>query len=234
MSTTPSSIQDTFTWPNVRDKVANAAVSASDAFQDKLKQSLQGHDLPAMHDKVLSYVPSLSVPSMRRFGRSFDQLTGAVEDALSNRQSEEEFFDEHVIGDRFLFARYMGGKARKALVKQGICREWQIMASRENLGWQGKLDHALMQVFLAEKETCGVEQLFGMAQIWIGDVENGVWRLELDTDLLEVVAMEGSEEAGEKRICLPVDFALPEAVGSVRIRDVERETVDEEDWLAVE
>lgn len=233
--TAASAIQESLTWPNVRDKVANAAMSASDHLQQSVNRALQGKDVPAMHDKLLSYVPTLSVPSMASLSRGIDCLSDGVQEVLAKRcDGNEKLVDKEVIGDEFAFARYMGQKAKRALVKQGICREWQVMATRENLGWLGKLDDAFLQLFVEENDACGEKELFEMEPIWSGDVENEEWRLELDTGLLEVIVMKDSEESQEKRICLKVEFALPESAGSVRIRDVEQVTVDDDDWMAVE
>lgn len=190
-----------------------------------------------MHDKVVASVsmPSLGVPCMRRVGRSLDALSDAAQDAFAARQvAAAGIRDQDVGGDCFWFARYMAGKAGRALVKQGIAGEWQVMASRENVVWQAGLHDALVRLFVDEKDVFGVKQLYGMTAIWSGDVANEVWRLELDTGLLEVVAKERSDETEEKRICLQVDFAFPEASGCLRIRDVERDVIAGGDWLAVE
>jgi hypothetical protein len=131
----------------------------------------------------------------------------------------------------------MGGKARTALVKQRICREWQVMSSRENAKWQRALDEALMRVFVAEKGAFGVAQLYGMTPVWVADAASKMWRLELDAGLVEIVVKFGSGESEgaceEKRVCLPVDFGLPEDAESMRIADIEHEVVDDGEWLTV-
>jgi hypothetical protein len=219
-------------WPQVRTTISNTVESASDNFQDRFNRAFQGHDLPALHDKVLSLVPSVSMPSMRQISRGMDDLADGVQVALRRRKSLQ-FVEEELEGDRFAFARCVGAKARRELIARGICKEWQVAATRETLQWQVRLDEALIHVFRFGKGAFSVAQLFGMMPVWTGDVEGKVWRLGLDTGLVEVIAGL-DDEVGQKRIFLDVGFALPESAGCVRIEDVEREVFDDGEWMVVE
>ncbi|KAF1918965.1 hypothetical protein BDU57DRAFT_567670 [Ampelomyces quisqualis] len=228
-----SSIQDNLTWPTLRDTLADVATSASDKLQDTVNRAFRGRDVRGVHDSVASR----GILSTRRVGGGLDALSDAAQEGFAVRRAAEGVLGEEGGGgggDRFLFARCMAARAGRALVKQGICGEWQVMASRENVVWQAELHDTLVRLFVDEKDVYGVEQLFGMDAIWSGDVANEVWRLELDTGLVEVIANEGSYEKEEKCIYLRVDFTLPEASGCLRIRDVERDVIADGDWMAVE
>jgi hypothetical protein len=52
--------------------------------------------------------------------------------------------------------------------------------------------------------------------------------------MTQIVVVGKSNEWEEKRVCLSVAFTLPESAGRVRVEDVERETIDQDDWMAVE
>jgi hypothetical protein len=233
LSSTTSSIHSALSWPHLRDAITCAAESANDTFQDKLNHAFAGHDLPAMHYMVMGLVPSVSMPSMHQFNQGVDVLADKAQAVMQRRRSAE-FVEEYLDRDDLSFARHVGAKARRALVVQGICNKWQIMTTKETLKWQARLDSALSRVFREEKNNFSVVELFGMKPIWTGDVASETWRLELDTGLVEVVEERGSEEFGEKRLCLRVDFVLPEIAGCISICDVEREVADLEDWMEVQ
>lgn len=144
------------------------------------------------------------------------------------------FVDEELAGDHLAFAYHMGAKARHALVNQGICKVWQMDATRETVQWRSELEAALSRLYLAEKESFSVEQLFSMTPIWTGDVFSKTWKLRLDTGMVEIVVDGDNDEYEEQRVCLQVTFRLPESAGRVRVEDVEREAVDDEDWMTVQ
>jgi hypothetical protein len=232
---TASSIHNALSWHNLHTQLANTADSTSDALQDSLNRTFEGRDLPAMHDKVTNLVPTITLPTMLQMSRSMDVISDSAINTFSRRtRSEAKFLDEELACDQFEFARHMGGKARSALVKQRICREWQVMSSRENAKWQGELDEALVRFFVAERVAFSVAQLFGMTPVWTGDVASKTWWLGLDTGLVEIMDEAGIDGCEERRSCLVVEFELPESIGSVRIANVEREVVDDGDWMAVE
>jgi hypothetical protein len=181
----------------------------------------------------MKLVPSVSMPTMRQVSQSFDVLTDKAQAVMQRRRSEE-FVDEELPRDDLWFARHLGAKARRALVQQGICREWQIVAMRETVKWQVQLDEALSHFFREQNGKFSVIELFGMMPVWKGDIANRIWRLELDTGLVEVIGEKESEGCEEKRVYLSVDYALPENAGYVSVRDLEREVVDLEEWMRVE
>ncbi|KAH3947567.1 hypothetical protein HBI56_187000 [Parastagonospora nodorum] len=233
-SATAKSVNDAFQWPQVRQKLTNAAEAASEGFQERLNRAFEGSDVPAMHDKAMSYVPSLSIPTLHQVSQSVDALTDKAHAVLPQRRHSNAFTDEELAGDHLAFAYQMSQKARRALVKQGICKSWQTDATRATVQWYDQLNAKLFQLFSNEKVNFGVKQLFQMSPIWTGDVGCKTWNLELDTGMTEVVAEGEGDECEEKRVCLAVGFTLPETAGCVRVEDVERGTVDEEDWMAVQ
>ncbi|KAH7070427.1 hypothetical protein BKA63DRAFT_475656 [Paraphoma chrysanthemicola] len=229
---TAASINASLSWDSLRNTVSHAAESASETFHDRLNNAFQGHDLPAIHDRVMSLFPSTSMPSLRDVNRSFDNLTEALVEMRKPNQ-HGSFVDRDLVSDHFSFARHVGAKAKRALVKQGICREWQVEYSRAGREWQAKLDGALVELFQREKNHFAVEQLFGMKAVWVADVKNKTWRLELITGMVEVVVEKDGDDFEERAMVLQTDFALLEEYGSVRIGDFERDVVEEGDWMAV-
>lgn len=233
-SATAKSVNNALQWPQVRQKLANAAEAASEGFQERLNRAFQGSDVPAMHDKAMSYVPSISIPTLYQVGQSVDAFTDKAHAVLSQRRRSDAFTDDETAGDHLAFAYQMSHKARRALVMQGICKSWQTDATRATVHWQDQINAKLSQLFRNEKVSFGVKQLFQMSPIWTGDIGSKTWNLELDTGMTEVLAEGEGDECEEKRVCLAVGFALPETTGCVRVEDVERGTVDEEDWMAVQ
>jgi hypothetical protein len=60
----------------------------------------------------------------------------------------------------------------------------------------------------------------------------GMWRLELDTGVVEVV--EEGKVCEEKNVCLSVYSGLPDRMGRVRVKDIERGVMQVGEWMAVE
>jgi hypothetical protein len=231
---TASVINETLTWPYLRNKLVDAADNVAESLQDSVNRAFEGQDLPAMHDKALKMVPSISMPTSMQIGRSMDAISDSVMSFTKLIRSETRFLDEDLLGDHLSFAHHMGMKARKALINQGICHKWQVMPSRETIEWQRELDTALARLFMTEKASFTVAQLFAMTPIWTGAVASKVWRLKLDTGMVEVVVEVESDEFEEERICLLAEFELQESVGCISVVDVQRGVLDEDGWMVVE
>jgi hypothetical protein len=227
-------VNDALSRPHLRDSVAEAVENISEGLQDSLNRAFEGHDVPAMHDRMMALVPSMSMPSLREVGRRVDGMADRAQAVLMRRKSVNDVVGDDMVGGHLSFVHRMGAKARRALIRQGICRGWQINA-RESVEWRAKLDAALSSLFDAEKDSFTTGQLFAMEPIWIGNIGSKIWKLELDTGITEIVVDGEKDNWEEKRVCLLVAFALPEAAGRMRIEDVERGVVDgEDDWMAVQ
>jgi hypothetical protein len=233
-NSTASSIHSKVSWSHFRNAVSSATDSANDSLQDNLNRVFSRHDLPAMYDKAMQLVPSVSMPTIRQVNQGIDALADKAQAVIPRRCSEEIFVEQELDRDDLSFARHVGAKAKHALVAQGICTEWQVVTTKETLEWQAQLDSALSCVFREEKQNFSVVQLYGMMPIWTGHVASATWHLELDTGLVEVVKENENEECEEERVCLRVDFALEEGAGRVSVCDVERSVIDFEDWMNVE
>ncbi|KAF2030634.1 hypothetical protein EK21DRAFT_88755 [Setomelanomma holmii] len=231
---TAASLNASGSWSNVYDTLSNSLEAASDNLQDSLDRVFQGKDIPAMHDRVVKLLPSISMPSLRHVCQSIDTFTDTAMTLTRFNQSETRFLDQELLGDRFAFARHVGANARRGLVKQGICRDWQIMPSRANMHWQARFASALVRLFEEEKAAFSVEQLFGMTPVWVGDVESKTWRLQLKTGLTEIVVEEEGDEFEEKEVYLDSGFGLPESCGCVKVRDIERDGVEDGYWMAID
>jgi hypothetical protein len=228
-SASASSLHSTLSWPHLRDALTSAAESASDAFEDNLNRAFAGHDLPAMHDKVMNFVPTVALPTMRDISHGIDELTDRAQ-ALVHRQYSNIFSEEDMPRDELWFAQHMSAKSCRALVFQGICQDWHVLTTRETVEWHAQLENALARVYEMEKGRFSVSEMFGMRPVWRGDVETGMWRLELDTGFVDIT----SHECDEKNVCLGVDFELPERMGRVHVDDVERKVVEVGEWMTVE
>ena len=97
----------------------------------------------------------------------------------------------------------MSSRAIKALVEQGISSKSQV-----DQACQKRLESALTLLFIFATNEGGyyADTLFATTPIWVEDKGENVWRLKLDTGLVDVIA-EG-EECKEENLVLNVDFAL--------------------------
>jgi hypothetical protein len=229
---TATVLGEAFDGPVLRSRLVMLAESASSSMSEGLNRAFEGQDVPAMHDKVMGLIPTIKLPSKAQMSRSMDSITDKAQSLVVRRRSEA-FVDKELSGDDFSFASHMGAKARRALITSRICKDWQILPMGATLAWHARLEAALSRLFTAEKRAFTVAQLFSMTPIWSGDPAGKVWRLALDTGLVEVVVESSGDEFEEKRVCLAVAFELPEASGCLRVEDVEREIVDEGEWMAV-
>jgi hypothetical protein len=219
---TASSLHSTLSWPHLRAALTSAVDLACETVEHNINHAFAGHDLPAMHDRVMNLVPPVTLPSFREVSRGVDAVSDRVQ-ALIQRQCSASLVDEDLPCDEVWFARHMSAKARRALVSQGICQKWQILATRETVEWHAQLENALARMYVEEKGKFSVAKMFDMRPVWRGDVEMGMWRLDL-----EVVGDEG------KRVCVGVSFGLLENMGRVRVKSVERGVVEVGEWMAVE
>jgi hypothetical protein len=153
---------------------------------------------------------------------------------MRSSSKEETFLDEELASDHLAFARHVGAKARRKLVQQGVCREWQVVPSRGTMQWQARLDHALVKLFREHKGAFSIEQLFKMTPIWIGDADSETWRLQLDTGLVDIVVEAEGDNFEEKAVYLEIGFELPECCGCVRIADYERAGIVAGEWMAID
>lgn len=170
----------------------------------------------------------------RSFGldAAVDRTRGSVPaytPAILANEGEEEFG-----ANQFTFANTLSARAIHALITQGICSEYQVAPTHAALSWRKRLASALELLFLFQQDEYGAGALFDMTPTWTPDAEAKVWRLQLDTGLVDVVASEDGERCGEESICLDVDFALDEDQGSVEFEDVQREMLEDDgEWMAV-
>lgn len=169
---------------------------------------------------------------MRHVSQNIDSLTEKAQSVIQGR-SFANFTEEELVGDQFAFARHVGRKARSELLRNGICRDYQVLPTRTTLVWRSKLDHALVSLFLKERESFSVAQLFSMAAVWKGDVERKCWMLQLDTGLMEIVVENEGDKFEERSAMLKVNFELPEEFGCLRIKDVERCSVEDGEWTEI-
>ncbi|KAF2680338.1 hypothetical protein K458DRAFT_312003 [Lentithecium fluviatile CBS 122367] len=216
-------------WTVVKRVLSGWAEEASSGVSSRVNSAFQGYDVCEMGYKVTDLIPSVSLPTMRQIGQKLDSLSDRLQALLERAPLETKFKDEGLQGMQWIFAVKMGEKVRRSLVKQGICKPWQVMPSRENLQWQGELNQALTQLFMLSDKEFSFGQLTGMEPVWIADRNAKVWRLEIDTLFVDLVKR--GEEVADTQKHLQTGFALPESAGSVSIKDYCRGTrTVEDEW----
>ncbi|KAH7382343.1 hypothetical protein BKA66DRAFT_403314, partial [Pyrenochaeta sp. MPI-SDFR-AT-0127] len=238
---TASSINETFqrhansvNWPTLRNQLQHIASSASEHVNERLNRVFEGHDVPAMHDRIISIVPSMSLPDMRKFERTAAEFADAVQATTRQGCSVNVFLDQELQGDQWAFARIMGKKACNALVRQKICKEWQLTATTVTLHWHSHLHTSLATLFTTEKDMFGVTKLYNMTPFWTADAGRKTWCLELKTSLTDKSVEEDHDPHGEGSICLAVAVELPESWGCLAIENIEQRVRDDEDgWMTV-
>lgn len=222
-------------WHALCNRLLDFADSASESVNDHLNRIFEGQDIPAMHYRIVDTIPSITLPSMRRLELAADTLTDAVLSSVKRSRPDNHFQDQILQGDEWAFARIMGGKARGALVKQKICKEWQVTTTSITLRLHTQLHAALATLFNSEKEISGVAKLYEMTPNWVADVVKKTWRLELKPGLMDTMVHKDRGLCTLGLSCLPVAFEVPETWGCLVIEDVERGVVSaEDDWMAVE
>ncbi|KAH8707613.1 hypothetical protein GQ44DRAFT_731732 [Phaeosphaeriaceae sp. PMI808] len=226
-SAAASSAQEAIQWPYVRDTLTKAVESASETLRERLSRALEGQDLPAIHDNMRNFMPSMQQVSM-----TMSKVADIAHEVIRGC-GPSEILDTEFDGDELAFTRQMGEQARAALVSQRICKNWQILRFRGEIMWQPELDVALLCLFRAERKSFTFTQLCSMTPIWTGNIASKSWHLELDTGLTEIVAEVNGDMSEDSYVALKVDFELPEKFGCLRIKDVEREVKDLGEWTEV-
>lgn len=213
---------------------------------------------------VAYLAPSVSMPSLRDVSRGVDRVTDRLQESWTSKGKRRQVRRRRSFGldnavdrartpgsaftsssiaseegeelgaNQFTFAYTMSARAIHALNTQGICTEHQIAPTHAAPSWRKRLDSGLELLFLFQQDEYGADALFDMTPIWTPDAEVKVWRLQLDTGLVDVIVGEDGEACREASICLDVDFALNEGQGSVKIEDMKRGVVgDDGEWMAV-
>ncbi|KAF2267812.1 hypothetical protein CC78DRAFT_576823 [Lojkania enalia] len=148
-----------------------------------------------------SIVPTVTLPSKQQVNIAIDAITDPVCDAMSKllfRHSvPDEFLETELQGSKWEFADFVS-EARKAPSRQGISRSYDILASRDNLEWQVRLNKTLV---------------LAMKSVWIRIRGNRVWRLVLEIDVREIA------EVDDVLKLMETGFELPEKEDWVSIFD---------------
>jgi hypothetical protein len=227
-------------WRVVRNVLSDWAEEASFELSAQVNRAFEGHDACEMGYKVVDLIPSFTMPTMRQLGRKFDSISDVLQTMLERTPLETKFEDERLQGMQWIFAIKMGEKVRKSLVKEGICKEWQVMPSRENLQWQDRLNQALVsvlemlhpkpaayadpqtQLFQLNQEEFSFAQLMEFKPVWVADQDRKVWKLRIDTLFMQMEECDG--EFLDTPLYLQTGFELPENEGSLTINDYCRGT----------
>ncbi|KAF2125774.1 hypothetical protein P153DRAFT_252540, partial [Dothidotthia symphoricarpi CBS 119687] len=201
----------------LRSRLEDIADTASEDLTARLNRAFEGRDLIEMHHRVVGCVPAARMPETRHVSRVVDAVSDAAQDLAVRERVSSAYLGTELQGDKWAFARIMSLSARRALVRCGICWEWQVAHSRQNLGWQGELYSSLADVFTREKMYKGVAHLFEMKPVWTADRAGKVWRLELDTGLMEVSVDGERDGLREMPVCVQTGFEFLEEWGCISI-----------------
>ncbi|KAF2248992.1 hypothetical protein BU26DRAFT_426918 [Trematosphaeria pertusa] len=220
-------------WATLKHHVSDLADTATEELNARLNRAFEGRDAVEMGNKVVDCIPSVSLPSIHQISQAVDALSDAVQNLMERNPPQSTFVEEDLQGSQWLFARLMGEKARWALVRQGICAEWQMLPGRDNLEWQMELNQALARVFVEGKHEYRLSQLLEMEPLWIGDRDGASWRLVIDTGFADISLSEGNFI--DSPVYLRAGFELAERSGCVSVADYTRGTRGVEgDWEMVD
>ncbi|KAF2875542.1 hypothetical protein BDV95DRAFT_484651 [Massariosphaeria phaeospora] len=218
-------------WGTLKGKLEDLKDRASYEVGDRLNRAFEGHDAVELGNKVVDLLPSVSLPNSHQIGKAMDSLGDAIQGFMERNPPQSHSEDINAQVTEWQFARSMGGKARRALVSQGICKPFQIVPTQRNSQWQMALNQALATLFHCMQNNPG--QLTDMKPLWIGDRRKKVWRLVIDTGCTDLEEVDG--DFVETPEYLHTGFELSEACGCISVKDYTRETVGvEEDWELVE
>jgi hypothetical protein len=211
------SSSQSLSWNSVKSGLGKMKNEAADSVSDHLNQACRGLDVPEIGNAVVGIIPTVRLPRKRDFYKNLDSLTDKLQD-LSTRKSRIEvsssgspteiILSRTVHGSQWKFAREMGQKARDALVKQGICLEFQALPGRNSSSWQDALNKALVNFFQDPEHGYTLEKLLEMEPHWIDYYDKKVWKLVLDTGNVEIVC--DREKLVETPEQLETGFELPE------------------------
>ena len=215
---------------------------ATQAVNSSVNRAFQGTDVPEMGYKVANLVPSISVPTMHRIEKAVDTVGDVLGDAVENldprgkkrKRDPIEPMHPNMQGSRWMFARLMGEKARTALIEQGVCKPYQLITGRRGLNWQHQLNQQLAEYYEVAKDEYRLHSLLEMKPVWVGDRERRVWKLVLDTGIIDVDVVDG--EFLEEVFMLKTGIDILEQRDWVSIRDYTRgmKTVEGGEWEEVD
>jgi hypothetical protein len=199
---------------SLRHQLEQVAEAPKDRVEEWLNRTLADCDLVEMHHRVRGLVPVLSTPNIRQVDHVVEAL-GEMVQSLGTRRSEPELLD------KYTFARIIGHEARKALIEQGICKEWQFL-SKEHEKLQDSMHAALVQTYIRTKQSPKDVSLVQAKPRWIADRERNVWWLELDVDAIDVGVNPETDVSVVELGFVSTGFSLPESCSCVSLADLER------------
>ena len=217
--------------PSLLRQLEEVAEDRKGHFNDSLNQMLADYDLVEMHNRVRHLVPVISMPNMRQIDCVVDTVI-EVAQSLRKRRSESEPFGHQY--DKYAFTRIMCEHARRALVEQGICKDWQFL-SVGHAKLQHVMQSALIHTFIHIQQSYKGVPLFCAKPQWLADRKNKVWRLELDVGRVGVEVGPITDISLVELGFIDTGFELPESCGCVSITDFDRQIqVVEGDWQLLE
>jgi hypothetical protein len=238
-------------WGVVKRAVSGWAEEAFFEVEARINRAFEDRDVCEMGHRVTDFMPTVSLPTTSQLSQKFDTLSDDIQALLERVAPETNLEDEVLQGMQWVFARKMGEKVRHSLVKQGICKEWQVMLSQETLQWQIQLNQAMVryfeqpqlgaythadfeaQLFFGNREGFSFSRLMDLEPVWIADRAKKVWQLDFDTLVVDLEKRNGTVVDTSKH--LPSGFGLPESASSVFIKDYYRKTrTVDEDWEMLE
>lgn len=203
-----------------------------DDYGGRLNQALIDYDLVEIHDRIRGLVTVPSMPSMRELVHAVDTVT-EIAQSLRKRRSESEPLEQYR-DDKYIFAEIVGRKAQRALIEQGICKEWQLQCEG-HVQLQHAMQAALMHTFTRIQQSYAGVPLFRAQPQWTAKREAKVWRLELDVGVVGVEVGPATDRSLIELGSIDTCFDLPESCGCATLKDVDRQVQGVEDeWQLLE
>lgn len=208
-------------WGVLKSKLEDTKQVATEEFNTQLNRAFAGKDPVGFGNHIIK-----RLPTARRMERALDTVADTIQNLVKPVMSKSSSARDELPCCQWLFAHKMSRMARRALVKQGICAEWQVIPSQANQEWYNRLNKALVSTY-QELECIGVpdlsnqsklfdeckksvqeSQLMEMKPVWFLDRPRGVWKLFLDTLVVDVTLVENVPV--ETPVYLAANFELSE------------------------
>jgi|SRR5690242_8782586 len=221
-----------FDLPKLVRKLEQVAQDREQDVTTWLNQTLADYDLVEMHGQMQRLVPAISMPNMRQIDHAIDATVGVAE-SVRKRCLELQPLQAHP-GDRYFFAQVVGRRAERALVEQGICKDWQLVGDKHQ-----RMLHAiqsfLMHTFKHTQQTYTYVPLYRAKPQWIADREKKVWCLELDVGRVGIKVGPATDRSLIELGSIQTGFELPEYFGCLSVKKFDHQVQGvENEWQLLE
>ncbi|KAF3038274.1 hypothetical protein E8E12_001660 [Didymella heteroderae] len=176
-------------------------------------------------------------PLFKKLEREVEDRKDDLESLISQTFADFDFAEAHsqqYRDDNHSLAEVVGRKAQRALVEQGICKEWQLKCGGY-LKLQNVLHEALLSTFTRTQENYVGMPLFRADPQWVAERDKKVWRLEFDIGKVGVEVGPVTDRSLIELGSIDTGFELPESCGCAPIADIDRRIhIVDDEWHLLE